>query len=71
MVEIKALKELDNSHIAQVIGYLAVSGCFVGLLINFGARSLEWKRILPPRTITEYRVNRQWLFVPDWLKGEG
>jgi GxxExxY protein len=71
VVEIKALKELDNSHIAQVIGYLAVSGCSVGLLINFGARSLEWKRILPPRTITEHCVNRQWLFVPDWLRGEG
>jgi GxxExxY protein len=71
VVEIKALKELDNSHISQVIGYLAVSGCSIGLLINFGARSLEWKRILPPRNITEHRVNRQWLFVPDWLKGEG
>ncbi len=70
IVEIKALRGLDNSHIAQVIGYLAVSGCPLGLLINFGRRSLEWKRILPPKDIQVHRVNRQWLFVPDWLRGE-
>ena len=70
VVEIKALKGTDNSHVAQVIGYLAVTGYPVGLLINFGARSLQWRRILPPKNITEHRVNRQWLFVPDWLKKE-
>lgn len=70
VVEIKALKGLDNGHLAQVIGYLAVTGCPVGLLINFGARSLQWRRILPPKNITEHRVNRQWLFVPDWLRKE-
>ncbi|MBC7264099.1 MAG: GxxExxY protein [Chloroflexi bacterium] len=71
VVEIKALGDLDNSHLAQVIGYLAVTGCPVGLLINFGTRSLQYRRILPPRNISEHRINRQWLFVPDWLKGEG
>jgi len=70
VVEIKALSGLDNSHLAQVIGYLAVTGCPVGLLINFGARSLQWRRIFPPKNITEHRVNRQWLFVPDWLRAE-
>ena len=69
VVEIKALKGLDNSHLAQVIGYLAVSACPIGLLINFGLRSLQYKRILPPKNITEHKANRQWLFVPDWLKG--
>ena len=48
VVEIKALKNLDDEHVAQVIGYLAVSRCPVGLLINFGTRSLQWRRILPP-----------------------
>jgi GxxExxY protein len=67
VVEIKALRCLDNSHIAQVIGYLAVTGCSLGLLINFGERSLKHRRILPPKNIQEHRVNRQWLFVPDWL----
>lgn len=70
VVEIKALNGLDNSHLAQVIGYLAVTGYPVGLLINFGRRSLEWRRILPPKDITEHHLNRQWLFVPDWLKEE-
>jgi len=68
IVEIKALRGLDNSHLAQVIGYLAVSGCPEGLLINFGVRSLTRKRIFPPKKVTEHMVNRQWLFVPDWLK---
>ncbi len=68
VVEIKALKGTDTSHIAQVIGYLAVTGCSVGLLINFGGRSLTYQRVLPPKTIQEHRVNQQWLFVPDWLK---
>ncbi len=71
VVEIKALSGgLNNSHIAQVIGYLAVTGCPVGLLLNFGTRSLQWRRIFPPKNITEHHVNRQWLFVPDWLKAE-
>ena len=70
IVEIKALQGLDNSHLAQVIGYLAVSGCPLGLLINFGRRSLEWKRILPPKDVAEHQVNRQWLWVPDWLREE-
>lgn len=68
IVEIKALMGLDNSHVAQVIGYLAVTACPVGLLINFGERSLKHKRILPPKNIQEHQLNRQWLFIPDWLK---
>ena len=51
VVEIKALGALDNTHFAQVIGYLAITGCKVGLLLNFGARSLQWRRIFPPRDI--------------------
>ena len=70
VVEIKALKGLDNSHMAQVIGYLAVTGFQVGLLINFAERSLQYRRILPPKNIQEHQVNRQWLFVPDWLRGD-
>jgi GxxExxY protein len=71
VVELKALSGgLDNTHVAQVIGYLAVTVCTVGLLLNFGARSLQWKRIFPPKDVAAHRVNRQWLFVPDWLKAE-
>jgi|WetSurSiteA1Bulk_404760.scaffolds.fasta_scaffold04180_3 GxxExxY protein len=70
VVEIKALNSLDNSHLAQVIGYLAVSGLPIGLLINFGERSLRYRRVLPPQKVIDHLVNRQWLFIPDWLKNE-
>jgi GxxExxY protein len=70
VVEIKALRALDNSHLAQIIGYLAVSTCPVGLLINFGERSLRHRRVFPPLKVTDDLINRQWLFVPDWLKQE-
>jgi GxxExxY protein len=70
IVEIKVLRGLDNSHLAQVIGYLGISRCSQGLLINFGERSLAYKRIFPPRKMMDGLVNRQWLFVPDWLREE-
>ena len=35
VLEIKALRGLDNSHLAQVIGYLAVSGCPLGIVGKF------------------------------------
>ncbi len=71
IVEIKALKGMDNSHMAQIIGYLAVSMCPIGLLINFGERSLRYRRLFPPRKVTEHIINRQWLYVPDWMRDEG
>jgi GxxExxY protein len=71
VVEIKALSCLDNSHLAQVVGYLAVTGCPIGLLMNFGDRSLKWRRVFPPKKIIEHQINRQWLFVPGWLKPPG
>lgn len=68
IVEIKAVKSLDNNHLAQVIGYLAASAIPIGLLFNFGERSLRYRRLFPPQKIIDHLVNRQWLFVPDWLK---
>lgn len=46
IIEIKAVEHLDSNHIAQVVNYLKASGFKLGLLINFGAKSLEWKRIV-------------------------
>jgi len=46
MVELKALDKLTSREEAQVIDYLKVSRHQLGILINFGAPSLEWKRIV-------------------------
>jgi GxxExxY protein len=45
MVELKALIELEKVHLAQAINYLEAYDVEIGLLINFGARSLEFKRL--------------------------
>ena len=46
IVETKAIKELSGIDEAQVINYLKATGLKIGLLINFGAESLEHKRLL-------------------------
>ena len=44
-VEIKAITQLEDVHLAQAINYLEAYDLEVGLLINFGAKSLQPKRI--------------------------
>ena len=44
-LEIKAKSGFDNSHLAQAINYIEVSNVAAGLLINFGAPSLQFRRI--------------------------
>ena len=48
MVELKALIHLEDVHLAQAINYLEAYGIGVGLLINFGAKSLQFKRVMKP-----------------------
>lgn len=45
LVEMKAVIHLENVHLAQAINYLEAFGLEVGLLLNFGATSLEFKRL--------------------------
>ncbi|MBK9631361.1 MAG: GxxExxY protein [Saprospiraceae bacterium] len=45
MVEIKAVMQLEDTHKAQAINYLEAYGLANGLLINFGSRSLDFKRV--------------------------
>ena len=42
-MELKAIIQLDEVHLAQAINYLEAFNLEVGLLINFGARSLQSK----------------------------
>ena len=45
MVELKALIKLEDVHLAQAMNYCQAYHLPIGLLINFGARSLEFKRV--------------------------
>jgi len=48
MLELKALIHLEDVHLAQAINYLEAYGLTIGLLVNFGAKSLEFKRVMKP-----------------------
>ena len=45
MLEIKAVIEMNDANLAQAMNYLEVYKKEIGLLINFGARSLQFKRV--------------------------
>ena len=45
MVEIKALIQLEDVHLAQAMNYLEAYGLEIGLLVNFGSKSLQYKRV--------------------------
>ena len=45
MVELKALINLEDVHLAQAMNYVEAYRSEVGLLINFGAKSLQFKRV--------------------------
>ena len=45
IVELKALIKLEEVHLAQAMNYCEAYQMEIGLLINFGAKSLEFKRV--------------------------
>jgi GxxExxY protein len=46
LVEIKAIIQLEDVHLAQALNYLKAYKLEVGLLINFGSKSLTFKRLV-------------------------
>ena len=46
LVELKALINLDDVHLAQILNYLKAYKMEVGLLINFGSKSMQFKRVV-------------------------
>ena len=49
MVELKAIVKLDDLHLAQCRNYLEAYNLPIGLLLNFGASSLDYKRVYNSR----------------------
>ena len=49
VVELKALIALEDVHIAQAKNYVVAYDFEIGLLINFGAPSLEYRRLFHPK----------------------
>ena len=45
MVELKAVIQLEDVHLAQAMNYLEAYNMEIGLLINFGTKSLQFKRV--------------------------
>lgn len=51
VVELKAVTELTDVHLAQAINYLEAFNLDVGLLLNFGSKSLQYKRVIHPKIL--------------------
>jgi len=49
LVELKALIELNDLHLNQILNYLKAYQIEIGLLINFGEKSLNFKRLILDR----------------------
>ncbi len=45
VVDAKCVTDFDDTHIAQIIGYLSITSLRLGLLINFKQARLQWRRI--------------------------
>lgn len=62
IVELKACQSISSAHEVQLVNYLTATGTDEGLLLNFGASSLEFKK--------KYRVYRSKAKNPPRLQGE-
>jgi len=61
LVEVKAVEKLSDAHTKQVLNYIAASKLALGLLVNFGGDSLEWKWIVlsknqKPEPLKDFRL---------------
>jgi GxxExxY protein len=57
MVELKAVARLEDVHLAQALNYLEAYKLETGLLINFGSKSLEFKRVTNERKLAKQQVS--------------
>lgn len=57
-VELKAVTKTEDVHLAQAINYLEAYNLEVGLLINFGTKSLEFKRLINSKFNQRNQINQ-------------
>jgi GxxExxY protein len=65
IVELKAVIGLEDVHLNQAKNYLVACNFDIGLLINFGAISLEYKRMYHPRLRKIHQSSNQKNLAPD------
>ncbi len=58
-LEIKAVTQLEKVHLAQAINYLEAYNLEIGLLINFGNTSLEFKRLIKSSKKSHNQTNQR------------
>jgi GxxExxY protein len=46
IVDPKVVSDFDDTHVAQMLGYLNITGLRLALLVNFKKVSLQWKRVV-------------------------
>jgi GxxExxY protein len=57
IIELKAVSALNENHKAQILNYLKATGIDVGLLVNFGAPKLEYRRF--DNRLSKMKENKQ------------
>jgi GxxExxY protein len=67
VIEVEAFSHfLTKAEVAQTIGFLAATNTSVGLLINFGRKSLDYQRILLPKDLQDWKKHiKRFLWRPD------
>jgi len=53
IVDPKVVTAFHDEHVAQMLGYLSITGLDLAILLNFRSSKLEWKRVLHPRLISD------------------
>ena len=56
IVDPKVVSCFTDTHIAQMVGYLNITGLDLALLINFKNARLDWKRVLRPQAPAEHDI---------------
>src|SRR6478752_7554262 len=59
MVELKAIVQLEDVHLAQAKNYLEAYNTEIGLLINFGSASIQFKRLINQKYHSSFPANPQ------------